>query len=319
MISTPAKFFALYELVRCTDELGPTNYRTAVCRFCARSRTDPGVTFHQRTHLLPELLGKNDCLLVDECDTCNKRSSPFEKDLSTFLLPYRTMLGIKGKKGVPKFHSRTDEHGDSSALKAVYMPGEGLQLTVREPNACVIEPESRTMQLTFNVPSFTPLNVYRSLVKIGLGLMPPSEVTHHQHVFDWLAGRQKNVPYTTQVFVHELRHRYWPVPCAYLYKAKALVHEGAELPEYALVVCSANVVLQIFMPFTNAQWTAHVPGRTLSLTLFPGFAWDKLPSGSCREIKVYDLGVNEVVNYNLPVSFTFDTVDRVEMDAAAAE
>ena len=317
MIRTPVAFFDAYDLCASTaDPLSPRGMGQR-CHFCDRSY--PEVTFRQRTHLLPELLGRNECLRHDECDACNRKYGVIEKDLSTFLLPYRTMLGSKGKRGIPKFHSRSYENTQGPALVAEHSSGQGLQLTVRHPDACVIDAVERTGTVTFHVPQFTPLKVYRALVKIGLGMLPSSEIAAHRHVLEWLGGRLEYVPFSADAFLHELRQRYWTSPCAYLYRAKALEYGGTELPEYALVVCTSNVVLQIFMPFTVAQWSDHDPARTLSYIPFPGFAWDKFLTGSRREIKVYDLSVDKVVTYDLPISFTFDALERVELSDDGAQ
>ena len=76
--------------------------REQICRFCGK--TKPYVSFRKNAHAISELLGNKNIILRDECDKCNQFfGDKYELDLSNFLDPMRTFIGLKGKDGIPKF------------------------------------------------------------------------------------------------------------------------------------------------------------------------------------------------------------------------
>jgi|JI10StandDraft_1071094.scaffolds.fasta_scaffold143042_5 hypothetical protein len=303
-------FFKKYELLRSTADLIATKPKDRVCRYCQLNR--PEVRFRQTPHLVPELLGRNEHLAYDECDSCNGLFSRYEKDLSTFLLAYRAMVGIRGKRGFPQFHSRQIPGIGHSRLEAGHDPGTGLQITVRTPSDFVVNHEERTGKVKFRVPQFIPLHVYKALLKIGLGLLPPKHIEAHRNSFDWLMGKQVELPLSPLVLITPIYRRYFKVPSAHLFRAKELVVADTEYPECTLVVEAANVVIQIFLPFTADLISVHQQHRTLALAAYPGFARDELVPGSCWELKLHDLSVNNPVTYDVVRDFAFDSIDREE-------
>ena len=75
------------------------------CRYCLRQ--EPATCFKKIAHAIPECLGNRTLISHDECDHCNDRfSQTIEDHLDKFTQPLRTVLGIKGKNGVPVFKSR---------------------------------------------------------------------------------------------------------------------------------------------------------------------------------------------------------------------
>lgn len=299
-------FFNKYLLVSSTGDL-PVTQRPLKCRYCARATTE--VTFRQRTHLLPELLGKNSCIIHDECDACNGYFARFEKDLATFLLPYRSMLGLRGKKKAPKFRSRPMAGAMNTEMEVGHSEGSGVQMTIRTPSDLVIDHRESTGTITFRMPPFIPLNVYKALLKVGLGLAPAAEIEKHRDSFDWLVGKRGELTFEPRVFFHRLSRHYFSEPSATLYKARKLVIDQTELPEYSLVVCAANVVLQLFLPFTDELMVLHDGRRTLSLNIFPGFAWDGLQQGSRGRISIFDLSIPSPVELDIEIPFEFDSIE----------
>jgi hypothetical protein len=75
------------------------------CRYCLRQ--EPATCFKKIAHAIPECLGNRTLISHDECDHCNDRfSQTIEDHLDKFTQPLRTVLGIKGRNGVPVFKSR---------------------------------------------------------------------------------------------------------------------------------------------------------------------------------------------------------------------
>lgn len=303
-------FFKKYVLLSSTDDLVITKPKERVCRYCQRTR--PEVRFRQRPHLVPELLGRNEHWVYDECDSCNGKFSRYEKDLSTMLLPYRAMIGVRGKRGFPQFHSRQIPGADSSRLEAGHDPETGLQFTVRTPSDFVVNREERTGKVKFRVPQFIPLHVYKALLKIGLGLLPPEHVEAHRNSFDWLIGKQKELSFSPLLLVTPIYRRSFYAPSAHLFRAIDLAVGDTEYPECTLVVEAANVVVQVFLPFTADLLSIHQQHRTIALAAYPGFARDELVPGTSWELKIHDLNGNKPITYNVVMDFAFDSIVRVE-------
>ncbi|RZJ64885.1 MAG: hypothetical protein EOO45_17670 [Flavobacterium sp.] len=102
----PLDFLEQYGLLVSTDSYVPPAPLIKICRFCRQDESS--TTFTNIPHAIPELLGANEFITADECDKCNKHFSKYESHLSKFFLPYLAMVGVKGRKGTPAFHSRTE-------------------------------------------------------------------------------------------------------------------------------------------------------------------------------------------------------------------
>lgn len=64
----------------------------------------PEVTYSQKAHAISEALGNKTVILFDECDNCNEKfSKSLEPQIVEYLSLFRTMFGVKGKRGDTKY------------------------------------------------------------------------------------------------------------------------------------------------------------------------------------------------------------------------
>jgi HNH endonuclease len=83
--------------------IGQRDHR--VCRYCGGEK--PEVTFKERAHALPELIGNRWLFALDECDVCNDFFSvALEDHLAKYLGVRRTFSQIRGKTGVPSYKDK---------------------------------------------------------------------------------------------------------------------------------------------------------------------------------------------------------------------
>jgi HNH endonuclease len=141
------------------------------CRYCLKTR--PETTFAQVAHTIPECLGNRTLISLDECDQCNQRfSQTFEDDFDKFTQPMRTMMGVRGKNGVPVFKSR-DGKG------RVQLDPTRKHFTIEEQGMAAIlsdDEANKTLELTLKGRPYVPLEVYRCLVKMAFGVLPDEEL-----------------------------------------------------------------------------------------------------------------------------------------------
>lgn len=296
-----------YELIADTSLLHPTQKKTTTCRYCGCF--EPEVSFEEKTHLLPELLGENDVLTYDECDSCNRLFSGFESHLAIFFRPYLTLLGIKGKSKVPTFESRSID-GDSDAKSILkHINKDDKNFVVKNQYDFSINREARTFEMVFRKSRLIPLNIYKALLKIGLSLLPKEQDENHKMVFDWLIGKSKDLHFIPLGAFTTRTNFFVKVPSAQLYKLRKPTGNSEVLPEYCLVVFFANQVVQIFLPFSDAFKEKHMERTQLKLIFFPPL--ENLDEARTVAVSIYDLGVETHVEHNHQMTFKYDSSNEV--------
>jgi hypothetical protein len=158
------------------------------CRYCGR--TKPDVTFRLKAHALPELIGNSSLIAFDECDVCNKFfSETIEDSFGKFLLPYRTLLTISGKEGVPTYQS------SDKAARMEYDPKSG-GFHVKDVAARPFtkeDLENRELHFAFDSQPFVPVRVLKCFAKMALALMPPEELKNFPKTMKWILERDDAV------------------------------------------------------------------------------------------------------------------------------
>lgn len=154
-----------------------------ICRFCntvngGTNAFGSVVTFLKRSHAYSEALGNKHVISKDECDACNQRFSVgCELSLINLLSPFRSIHGLKGKKGkkklVGKNFSLDPEKGFDIKYDGTIDPTEKIerleiQLELRE--------------------TIVPHDVYRCLVKFVISTVDPTELKFLSKTIDWVNG-----------------------------------------------------------------------------------------------------------------------------------
>jgi hypothetical protein len=301
----PLDFWKKYKLVSSSKTYVAPKEKSTTCRYC--NKTNKEVSFSQATHLLPELIGENNIYTTDECDDCNKLFSDFESNFSVFIRPYITLLGVKGKKKIPEFHSRTIDSNEETRTVLKHAKGNRKELKIQDIEDYSLNTDKKTLDIVFRKPPFVPLKVYKSLLKIGLSLLPNEFDNANKLSFEWLTNRKEHLELIPFAFITTLKKKSFATPFAELYRAKKLVKGKSEFPEHILILCFANQIIQIFLPFSDELKKVHNGKRILSVNLFPAFAFDKIEAAQNIEIKTYNLGIATSVTENHQISFSYQS------------
>jgi hypothetical protein len=265
-------FYKEFNLVGSTESLPGRNKGKKICRFCNKSEGE--VSFRNKSHAVPELLGRNDFIIFDECDKCNSFFSDWENQLGQFFRPYLAIIGIKGKRDQTEFRARA-RNNNSTSLK---MERSGkINLKIDLDDDIKIDEENEHITIRFRQPPISRLYVYKSLVKIALSLLPKNNVNDYRNLFEWLADhRNSSVPCIPAACITVLRKVKWDKPVAELYKSNRI--EGKEEIElfsrFTMVIRFANLVVQIFLLPTMGKESIENDPPNFQSSLFPAFLQD---------------------------------------------
>ncbi|OMP80140.1 hypothetical protein [[Flexibacter] sp. ATCC 35208] len=307
-VPDPISFWKKYSLLNSSKffEKGSKDEKT-YCRFCKKS---PGeTTFNEITHLLPELLGRNQIYTSQECDKCNHVFSDYESHLATFVRPFLTMLGIQGKRGVPIFQSRSDGRNQDLVTKVLYSEGKRSVFAGKDSDV-KIDYDNHQLSILFRHPPFVPLKIYKALVKIGMSLMPVEFDVYCNHIYKWLLSAEDNIDFINYGFMTTLNGVYWREPGADLYQANHIYTKKEAFPEYTLVLRFANQVFQIYLPFTDLRKSGHKPHSTLMIELLPAVVYNIFKSNQqTYTIKPFEFGRDYKVLQNRRLDFSFGGIE----------
>lgn len=303
----PEYFRKRYELLSSSAGFKPNPVKSLVCRYCKKS--EPETSFKQVTHLLPELLGQNNLHTYDECDKCNALFSSYESNLAIYIRPYITLLGIRGKNKVPAFQSRSINRDENSRTTLQHAEDNRKELIINNIDDYKINKEDKTFEILFRKPPFRPVSIYKALLKIGLSLLPVEFDKYNKRAFDLLLGKDTGLPFIRNAFITTLKRSYFKHPYADLYKARKLVDGNKEFPEYILILCFANQVIQIFLPFSEELLNVSSGKRTLEVNLYPAFAMDKNHFPDEIRFNVIDLGIDDTVTEDHRMMFSYQNAE----------
>jgi hypothetical protein len=151
------------------------------CRYCQRPKSAGG--FRDEAHAIPECLGNKRLISFDECDACNNAfSKTFEGQFGRFTLPLRALLGMGGKR------KRVTKYEMNGSMAWLDRARQCFVVFEKEGFPPILEYDEARNRHIFRLPcpEFCPLDVYRSLVKIGLSLLDPPELRRYGYLREWL-------------------------------------------------------------------------------------------------------------------------------------
>jgi hypothetical protein len=278
-------FWREYRKIASADSLPSRNENNRICRFCGRR--EGLVSFRNKSHAVSELLGKNEFLIFDECDTCNAVFSQWERHLSHFFLPYLATLGIRGKKVIPAFYSRKEKIGGEDRTTMKKDRNGNLNVKLSSTDDIRINSDKKIVAVRYRQPPIPRFLVFKALVKIALSLMPQEEISSNRGLFEWLRNHENSlIPSIPGAYITVLKKIMWAKPVAELFKSTKVnfLNDVDQFPKYSLVLRFANLVVQIFLPFPNVkpQTTGEKPN--LSLHYFPAFILDHAYDPEIRAI-----------------------------------
>jgi HNH endonuclease len=163
---------------------GPTvivgDMATRRCRFCCLGA--PQVTFKKQAHAIPEMLGNRTLLSAHECDDCNDEfGRGIENQFGYWSKPSRLFARIKGKSGIPAI-----KQGPAGGWR-IEPRDVGLELMHgAEDTVMEVDEASKTLTFRMKRDSYVPIAVLKAFVKMGLSLIPDTNVADLRTAFAWI-------------------------------------------------------------------------------------------------------------------------------------
>jgi hypothetical protein len=300
-------FFNVYQLSAKAKKLEPFNSQNNVCRFC--NKTFPEVTFNTVTHIIPELFGKNNYISADECDSCNSKFSSYESHLAAYFRPFITMTGIKGKKGIPNFHSRTIESDENTRTKINHLDNGLKEVTTGDESDFIINEDSKTIAVTFRKPPHKPFLVYKSLVKVGLSILPTNKIDSYSNVFEWLLNDKLYVDYFPFALTTILTRNRYTSPFAELYLAEKNDYYQYFIPTATLVLGFGNLIIQIYLPLPSDFDAEIIKNKTPNMITYYDLKAFQLDNKSIQRISKLDLRSRVSIYCDETLYFSYDTIE----------
>ena len=177
--------FDWFKLICSTDAIiGPNPNNIEKCRFCGKgfSTTD----FSQRTHIVSESLGNRGVISTDECNDCNNYFSRIEQDFFTVNKYFLILDNITGKKGnSPCFNQGNFKFYNNGEHLVIQVPASEKKPILRNLSKGLLK-----IERIGNNDKFIPRNVYKSLVKFALSILPIERMYSFDKTLEWIRGRQ---------------------------------------------------------------------------------------------------------------------------------
>ncbi|AMP13289.1 HNH endonuclease [Collimonas pratensis] len=288
------------------DKNGHTHAKhdgTGRCRYCGKSA--PEVTFRSKSHAFPEQIGNKTLIDPAECDACNRHfGKMLDDDFAKWTQPWRTVLRVNGGSGVPTTRSR-DQKIRIEATSAT-------NLTLSVPAADerhAVDVNTKRLRILVDRPTYTPMGVFKCLVKMALSVMPEAYASECSHLKKWILETShtfESYPYHPLNVLLQLIPGPMPnrlISCALLRRK----NEASRTPYMMFVLQFANVLLQIALPMHEHD-DALLNGETFEILPFPhlGEMKDFESQFGRSELRVLDMsGVERVRDESEPISLQY--------------
>lgn len=273
------------------------------CRFCGLR--PPDVTYRLDAHAIPESLGNKTLFSAFECDSCNAfYGGGIENDFGNWSKPTRTFARIRGKSGVP-----TLKKGSSGGWRIEYGPS-GFEISEYEDDpVCEVDEAAKRITFKLKRDPYTPVAVLKAFVKMGLSLMPQTELHNFQKALAWINQRDHSIG-LVQEFPILYSFIPGPLPNDKIVIMTFRRKDGcADVPYAFFLLAYGNEVFQVFLP--SPERDQALQGRNLTLFHFPT-PYDQDPSkfGPVRRGKLDLTGRVPAKGEVAPIVVGFDQAKR---------
>ena len=234
--------FALSEPINDLPQPSPKT-----CRYCGNSI--PKVTFNKKAHTIPEFLGNKDSVSDFECDSCNIKFARIEQQLSFFIGHYITISGTKGKKGIPNSIS----HDNKTIARPIKLFNniDGIEFGNNHSSNERVKynAEEGYFEVQFKSQPYIPFNVYKSLLKLALGLIPPERVFEFKKGFDILQDKRNRnfVANPSNKLLSYTIDKSYSFTSILLFES---IDKSMNVPPLSLVFLYNKFMYQIFIPYS---------------------------------------------------------------------
>lgn len=159
-----------------------------ICRYCDKGA--PDVSFDQKAHALPGLIGNQWLFDLRECDQCNALfGATIDAHFGRWSAAWRAIERTPNREGASPKYSAHDgavqiESDDLNQMTIVEGMSEGGRYT--------IDPEAKTVEFKLTRRGFAPSSVFKCLVKMAVAVAPPEACESLKHLKAWIRGDEES-------------------------------------------------------------------------------------------------------------------------------
>lgn len=276
------------------------------CRFCQKE--SPEVSFNKKAHAISEMLGNKNLFSNNECDQCNEFfGNELENDLGKYLGIIRTLTQINGKKGVPSYKTK-----DKKARIDLTNKGFVVQQVIGKE---FLDIDNKCITFTFERESYTPIKVYKALVKMALSLLAYKFLENFNETFSWLKDdSEKSIYLNMKDYASVIIERFIPGPRPFNLTVKGFIRKEEQFlgPYYYFILEFGNFSYQIMVPCRKKDQKIY--GKKIDFKIFPN-EYDFFPSkfGIAQTIKKDMRSEEKTENEKLKMPFKFDKFEEVSI------
>ncbi len=228
------------------------------CRFCLES--EPTVRFKNKSHLVPQLLGRARTISLDECDSCNAAFAKHDDELGKFTSHFRSLMQHNKKSGPPptfKTNSGTklepisnilDENKDR-IIKSIQSENNRVVLLTQDTNQTEVKITNDGIKFALPIDAYIPIDVFRSLLKVGFSLidrksLPNFEIVRRILVTSAIKSSENPI-FSLHTWTIPLFKPFYPFPVVRLYGQR---DDKVEYVSKLMSIYFGNQIWQIGLP-----------------------------------------------------------------------
>lgn len=260
--------------------IGESQRDRRVCRFCRKRM--PEVSFRNKAHAITEALGNKNIILREECDSCNEQfGRGIEEALISFLGPFRSIFGVKGKNGHVKSVS-------SESVIEYDEESKSVKITVDEN----FESPEKGIELVFDSnKKISAQDIYRCFVKFALSMIDDYEYDQFEDTVKWIRKKKNHTrfPLVASALSNKALE---DAPDATIFKRKV---DDVDIPLY---LCELNIICfkyVFIIPLVKGQACDFIARKN-----FMAF-WDRLDHYKHLKWSFYDMSDDAIDNFTLNI------------------
>jgi hypothetical protein len=220
------------------------------CRYCGK--TDKETTFKNISHAFPELMGNKKIIDLLECDACNKHfSEMLDNDLANWLQITRSLIKTKGKNNkIPNY-----KHHVNGRIAEIKNDNQETIIKIPEEHFS-IDLEKHEFILRLVQPSYVPIAVFKSFIKMALAVMPELCIQECEHLKTWILEKEHTYA-DFLYFKPELFVQFIPGPINNNILMFSLLKRKSNkdnCPYLVFVLQYANYIYQIILPMPSKDY-----------------------------------------------------------------
>ncbi len=273
--------------------------QSGFCRYCHKE--SPEVSFSKEAHAIPHLLGNNEIFSQDECNSCNEFfGNGYDDDLSKYLGGMRTLSQIPGKQGVPSYKTK-------QKLSRIDVEEDGVKMVSTYGDEIVhINEKSNTAEIEIQKQPYSPLGVYKSLVKMAIALahqdiLPQLDLTRQWLIRNDIDKYPYFRPFMIQTFIPG------PAPMENTLFAMLLKRsKEVDMPSLVFWLSVSNYCFQIPVPCPELD--QNLFGHEIKFPRIPHILEGKNPYGPPIFQKVDLFQKEKVYNQSETVAMHYDKI-----------